>query len=138
MDAAAYAAWYRSARGSWIGDIEFRLLHRMLSPVPGDTLLDIGCGTGYFTRRFAQDAGLRVTGLDTNRRWLEYARAHSRANEVYVAANALDLPFPDASIDFVVSVTALCFIEDQRRALEEIIRVARKGFALGLLNRHSP
>ena len=137
MEAAAYDAWYQSARGAWIGDIEYRLLNRMLRPQPGATLLDVGCGTGYFTRRFARDAGLRVTGVDPNFDWLNYARAHSRANEVYVAGNALDVPFADASIDFTISVTALCFIKDQQRALKEIIRVARRGFALGLLNRHS-
>jgi len=89
MDAAAYDAWYRTARGAWIGD-------------------------------------------------LEYARAHGGANEVYLTGDARDLPFADASVDLVVSVTALCFIEDQRRALREIARVARNGVALGLLNRGFP
>ena len=63
MDAATYDAWYHTPRGRWIGEVEYRLLHRMLARVPDATLLDVGCGTGYFTRRFAQDAGLRVTGL---------------------------------------------------------------------------
>jgi len=63
MDAAAYDAWYETARGRWIGDTEYRLLHRVLAPSPGDSLLDVGCGSGHFTRRFAR-GGLRVTGLD--------------------------------------------------------------------------
>jgi ubiquinone/menaquinone biosynthesis C-methylase UbiE len=137
MDAATYDAWYRTPRGGWIGEVEYRLLHRMLAPAPDATLLDVGCGTGYFTRRFAQDAGLHVTGLDPNREWLDYARAHGGPNETYIAGDALELPFPDASFDFVVSITALCFIHDQRRALQQILRVARRRFALGLLNRHS-
>lgn len=137
MDAAEYDAWYQTARGAWIGDTEYRLLHRMLAPSPGDTLLDVGCGTGYFTRRFARDARLRVTGLDPNREWLDYARAHGSPNETYVTGDARELPFPDASFDCVVSITALCFIQDQRRALQELTRVTRKRFALGLLNRHS-
>jgi len=137
VDAATYDAWYRTPRGSWIGEVEYRLLHRLLAPVPGATLLDVGCGTGYFTRRFAHYAGLRVTGLDPERDWLDYARAHGGPNEVYIAGDARELPFPDASFDFVTSITALCFIQDQRRALQEIARVARKRFVLGLLNRHS-
>jgi ubiquinone/menaquinone biosynthesis C-methylase UbiE len=137
MDAATYDAWYRTPRGGWIGEVEYRLLHRMLAPAPDATLLDVGCGTGYFTRRFAQDAGLHVTGLDPNREWLDYARAHGGPNETYIAGDALELPFPDASFDFVVAITALCFIQDQQRALQEILRVARKRFALGLLNRNS-
>jgi len=137
MDAVTYDAWYHTPRGRWIGEVEYRLLHRMLAPVPGATLLDVGCGTGYFTRRFAQDADLRVTGLDPDRDGLAYARAHASPNEVYIAGDARELPFPDASFDFVVSVTALCFIPDQRQALQEILRVTRKRFALGLLNRQS-
>jgi len=137
MDADTYDAWYRTPRGSWIGDVEYRLLQRMLAPSTADSLLDVGCGTGYFTRRFAQDARLRVTGLDPDREWLAYARAHGGPDETYLAGDALDLPFPDASFDGVVSVTALCFIQDQRRALQQIVRVARKRVTLGLLNRHS-
>jgi SAM-dependent methyltransferase len=137
MNAATYDAWYRTPRGGWIGDVEYRLLHRMLAPAPDATLLDVGCGTGYFTRRFARDAGLHVTGLDPNREWLDYARAQGGPNEAYIAGDARELPFPDASFDFVVSVTALCFIHDERRALREITRVARTRFALGLLNRNS-
>jgi ubiquinone/menaquinone biosynthesis C-methylase UbiE len=137
MDVATYDAWYRTPRGSWIGDVEYRLLHRMLAPAPGATLLDVGCGTGYFTRRFARDAGLHVTGLDPNREWLHYARAHGGPNETYIAGDALELPFSDASFDFVVAITALCFIQDQQRALQEILRVARTRLALGLLNRNS-
>jgi SAM-dependent methyltransferase len=137
MDAATYDGWYQTPRGGWIGDVEYRLLHRMLAPAPGATLLDVGCGTGYFTRRFARDAGLRVTGLDPNREWLDYARAHGGPSEAYIAGDARELPFPDASIDFVVSITALCFIQHEQQALREILRVARKRIALGLLNRHS-
>jgi ubiquinone/menaquinone biosynthesis C-methylase UbiE len=137
MDAAAYDAWYRSPRGAWIGGTEYRLLHGLLWPAPGDSLLDVGCGTGYFTRRFASEAGLRVTGVDPDREAIDYARAHGSPGETYLAGDARNLPFPDASFDFTLSVTALCFIQDQKRALAEIIRVARKGFALGLLNRHS-
>ncbi len=74
MDAAAYDAWYETARGRWIGDTEYRLLHRVLAPSPGDSLLDVGCGSGHFTRRFARD-GLRVTGLDPDAGMLRFAAA---------------------------------------------------------------
>ncbi|MBU2723835.1 class I SAM-dependent methyltransferase, partial [Acidithiobacillus ferridurans] len=47
MDAAAYDAWYDTPRGRWIGMAEFRLLSRLLQTQPGNTLLDVGCGTGW-------------------------------------------------------------------------------------------
>ncbi|MGB7543700.1 MAG: class I SAM-dependent methyltransferase [Burkholderiales bacterium] len=134
-----YDAWYATQRGAWIGTREYRLLVRLLEPRPGDTLLDVGCGTGYFTRRF--EAGgfrTRVTGADLDLGALRYASQHSaRRAETYVCADARTLPFPDRSVDLVISVTALCFINEERAALAEMLRVARRRVALGLLNRHS-
>lgn len=137
LRAAEYDAWYRTPRGSWIGETEYRLLLGLLAPAAGATLLDVGCGTGYFTRRFAREAGLSATGLDANPEWLAFARARAAPGESYLEGNALDLPFPDASFDYAVSVTALCFIAEERRALAEMLRVTRRRFALGLLNRRS-
>ena len=136
-DAAAYEAWYHTARGAWIGDIEFGLLRRLLRAERGGSLLDVGCGTGYFTRRFAAEAGLRATGLDPDRAWLEFARAHGAGSETYCLGRAEGLPFADRSFDCAISVTALCFVADQRAAVREILRVTRKRFAVGLLNRNS-
>jgi SAM-dependent methyltransferase len=137
LSARDYEAWYHTARGGWIGEIEFGLLNRSLRPERLESLLDVGCGTGYFTRRFAAEAKLRVVGLDPNREWLDFARTFCSSGAVYCAGRAERLPFPDRSFDRTVSVTALCFVEDERRAVCEILRVTRKRFAIGLLNRRS-
>lgn len=47
------------------------------------------------------------------------------------------LPYPDASFDLVVSITVLCFIEDEIQVARELVRAARRRVAIGLLNRHS-
>src|SRR5512135_2767054 len=101
----------------------------MLRPKPGETLLDVGCGTGYFTRRFAGESGLRAVGLDPNVSWLDFARAHGAGNEQYCAGRAESLPFSDCRFDLSGSFTAWCFIEDPRPALQQILRVTRKRFA---------
>lgn len=137
MLAAEYDKWYQTPRGRWIGETESGLLRRMLGPRSGESLLDVGCGTGYFTRQFARADKLAVAGLDPNRDWLAFAERHAAGTESYVSGSALALPFADDSFDLVVSVTALCFVADQRRALAEMLRVARRRVALGLLNRHS-
>lgn len=136
-DPAAYEAWYHTVRGRWIGEIEFRLLRKLLRPEPGERLLDVGCGTGYFARRFAGEAALRVVGLDLDAAWIDFARSHAAGTESYCVGRAEALAFPDRCFDYSISVTALCFIADQRSALREMLRVTRKRFALGLLNRHS-
>jgi SAM-dependent methyltransferase len=132
-----YDAWYRTPRGAWIGDIEFDLLVRLLGVQRGESLLDVGCGTGHFTRRFAREAGLRVTGVDPDPQWLTYARARAQPGERFVEGRAERLPFADRSFDCTASITALCFIAEQKQALREMMRVTRRRLVLGLLNRHS-
>lgn len=136
MDAAQYDAWYQTARGSWIGQTEYDLLRAALAPHPGETVIDIGCGTGYFTRRFALD-GHAVTGVDVDPGMVKFARRHAASGERYVCADARHLPFADRAFDLSISVTALCFIRDERSAFAEMLRVSRRSFALGLLNRRS-
>jgi SAM-dependent methyltransferase len=136
MDAAAYDAWYETARGRWIGDTEYRLLRAVLAPTPAESLVDVGCGSGHFTRRFARES-VRVTGLDPDADMLRFAAAHAAAGEPYLIGDARALPFPARSFDLCVCITALCFIREQSRALAEMVRVTRRRLVLGLLNRHS-
>ena len=137
MKPADYDALYRAPRGAWIGEQEFRLLRAMLGPSPGETLLDVGCGTGYFTRLFAADRECRVTGLDIDRSWAGYAASQSAGNEAYVCGTAIELPFRNGTFDLAISVAALCFVTDQRRGIQEILRVTKRRFAIGLLHRRS-
>ena len=58
-----YDAWYQSRRGSWMGQQEFSTLLKLFTPKEGQTLLDVGSGTGYFSQRFHQ-LGWQVTGPD--------------------------------------------------------------------------
>lgn len=136
MIPANYDAWYDGPRGNWIGETEYRLvLSELASPSEG-RLLDVGCGTGWFTRRLAALPNLQVTGLDLDPEFLAFARGHD-PRSTYLQADALALPFADNSFDYVLSVAALCFTADWQKAVSEIVRVTRKRFAFGLLNRHS-
>ncbi|MBA3034622.1 MAG: class I SAM-dependent methyltransferase [Gammaproteobacteria bacterium] len=135
-NASSYDAWYRTSRGRWIGETEYRLLYHQMAPRPGETILDVGCGTGYFSRRFAHD-GHFVAGLDLDPAVAAFAHASMHPPLPCVVADMTALPFADRSFDCTISVTALCFVADELKALKEIIRVARRRFALGLLNRAS-
>jgi SAM-dependent methyltransferase len=106
-----------------------------MKPAAGATLLDVGCGTGHFSRRFTT-AGLRVTGLDPDPAMLDYARGVGGEVD-YLRGTVTALPFDDNAYDHVTAVTSLCFIADAPGALREMWRVARRAVLLGLLNRHS-
>jgi SAM-dependent methyltransferase len=136
MTPATYEDWYFTPRGRSIGDQEFDLLLRLLNAKPGETILDVGCGTGYFSRRFARERGLRVTGIDINPGMLAFARDKSPDIE-FAQGDMEDLPFTDASFDYAVAITSLCFVPDEARAVCEMARVARQRVVLGLLNRNS-
>ncbi len=135
MDPADYEAWYHTARGNWIAGIEWKLLLDLMQPETNATLLDVGCGTGYFTRRFAE-LGLSITAVDPNQAVLSYARQQGEGID-YLQADALSLPFPDKSFDYVSAITSLCFVEPPQQAMQEMWRVTRRGLVLGLLNKHS-
>lgn len=137
MDAKGYDAWYETPRGRWIGGRELEMVKRALAPCPGDALLDVGCGTGYFTRGMAGESHGQMVGLDIESRWVAYARGRDDGRIRWVVGGAEALPFPDHRFDRVVSITALCFVEEERLAVREMVRVARRRVVLGLLNRHS-
>ena len=131
-----YDAWYDTPRGRWIGSTEWALLRSALELQAGNSVLDVGCGTGWFTRRAAAE-GARVAGLDLDESALEFARQRGPGPLEFVRGDATGLPFEDRSFDKVMSVTALCFVPQWPRAIAEIVRVCCRRFALGLLNRKS-
>ena len=91
IDPASYDAWYQTGKGQWIGNAEFALLNNLLQPAAHQNLLDVGCGTGYFSHRF-NDGGLQVTGIDLDIAMLQYAKSKNKKVR-YIQANAYKLPF---------------------------------------------
>lgn len=136
--AERYDAWYESGSGKKHALAEQAMLARLLpaaSPA-GRTLLEVGCGTGHFSRWFG-GRGFDVVGLDLAAEMLAVA-AERGGGPRYVRGSALALPFADRSFDLVAFVTSLEFVSDREAALREAARVARRGLLLGALNVLSP
>ena len=108
-------------------------LRATLAPAPGERILEIGPGTGYYTLDLAEWVGPEGTLeiFDIQQEMLDHVmgRVGERglANVTPTQGDAQALPFDDASIDAVVLTTVLGEIPDQGAALREISRVLRPG-----------
>ena len=91
--------------------------------------LDVGCGTGVFTRLVLdQCAPASVVSVDPAPAQLEHARKQRSGERVeFRLADAQSLPFPDDAFDVVASALVINFIADRPRALAEMYRVCRSG-----------
>jgi ubiquinone/menaquinone biosynthesis C-methylase UbiE len=96
---------------------------------PGDQVLDVGCGTGYFARRAARAVtpGGRVVGIDPSPPVIDYATRTAPSHCTFTLASAEQLPQPDASVDVVISSLAIHHLPPAQRptALREMRRVLR-------------
>ena len=89
---------YERQRSSFHAMLEIQLLLQMLRPRRGETVLDIGCGTGVSTLPFVQ-RGLHATGLDPSPHMLEVARQNLGERVDFHQGYAEDLPFDDNSFN---------------------------------------
>ncbi len=118
-----------SLGGTGTADFD-RALRAYLSR-PGERLmLDVACGPGNYTRRFAD--GLtgdgRCIGVDYSPAMLaQAARTNAGGRAVYLRADAHALPFPDDTFDVVTCLAALYLIGDPLPVLDELLRVTRPG-----------
>ncbi len=98
---------------------------------PGDTALDVGCGTGVVTRQAAACTGrpADITGADINEGMLDVARRLAEQNGMgdihWQHCDAASMPFEDEAFDAVLCQQGLQFMPDRSAALAEMARVLK-------------
>jgi ubiquinone/menaquinone biosynthesis C-methylase UbiE len=95
----------------------------------GDTVLDLGTGSGYVLRALRETADVGAGyGLDASPKMLRNARSYTDDARVGFLRGDFDaLPFGGDSVDHVVSMEAFYYARDPGRTLEEIRRILRPG-----------
>lgn len=96
----------------------------------GQTLADLGCGTGVFSLEAAKAAG-KVYAVDIGAQMLEVVKQRASTagfnNVVTVLADEYDCKLPEASADFIIVCTVLHEIDDKVRWLKEAARICKAG-----------
>jgi SAM-dependent methyltransferase len=115
---ASFEEWYWWHRGR--RDMVCRILRRYAPPHA--RILDVGCGTGATTAALLRFGD--VSGFDMGLAGLRHAQARGLS---VACGSAENLPAGDASFDVVVALDVLEHLDDDRRALAEILRVLRPG-----------
>lgn len=136
-------AYERGWRQSFAGfgfpgaDEEFSNAQRLLHPMRGGLLVDLSCGSGLFTRRFAASGDWRVVVaadyspamLAQTREFIQGDRAleEKRSRIALVRLDVSRLPFPSASVDAIHAGAALHCWPSPAIAMAEICRVLKPG-----------
>jgi trans-aconitate 2-methyltransferase len=106
-----------------------RAVATRLVPVPGERILDIGCGTGRLTSEIAAQPGILLVGLDRSAAMLQEAARHGAAVKrppIYVRGDGAALPFVDA-FDAVFSAATFHWIPDHERLFASMFGALKRG-----------
>jgi ubiquinone/menaquinone biosynthesis C-methylase UbiE len=142
-----YERWWRPALAQVAKGVtgpgmaeEMRIARLLMGLSPGDTVLDVACGPGNFSREFARRAGAEglVVGIDGSRTMLERGAAELRKSDLenvaLVRGDATALPFRDDCFDGVCCFAAIHLFDDPFGALDEMTRVLRPGGRIALMS----
>src|SRR4051794_34811787 len=106
-----------------------RLARAALAVAPGERVLDVGCGPGFYCAELLVEVGPNgsVVGLDRSPEMLALAakRCAGHDNVEFQTATATSLPVEDATFDAALCVQVLEYVRDVRGALAELYRALR-------------
>ncbi|MFB6184409.1 MAG: class I SAM-dependent methyltransferase [Haloarculaceae archaeon] len=127
-----FDSWAERGRDKGMEQRHWHTAKHVLARMPveaGDTVLDLGCGSGYAGRALhdTADAG-RVYGLDGSPKMVHNARSYTDNHQIgYVLGDFGALPFESDSVDHVFSMEAFYYAADPHETLCELRRVLRPG-----------
>jgi ubiquinone/menaquinone biosynthesis C-methylase UbiE len=119
---------------AWISSkVYTRHFLTLLSPEPGDRILDVGAGKGAVARYvLSTSKGTKVFAIDPDERRVA-AIGHDTPDLTSYAAGAENIPFPDSFFDKAYTTMAIHHFSDLDKGLREIARVLKQDGSLVIL-----
>ncbi len=109
------------------GAPEWPNVRALVPDLEGKSVVDLGCGFGWFSRWAADNGAARVVGIDVSEAMLDEARQHDRTNIEYRQADLEDAPLEPAAFDLAYSALALHYVERLPRLIRRIRDALRPG-----------
>jgi ubiquinone/menaquinone biosynthesis C-methylase UbiE len=128
----AFDAWAAAGKDRGMEDRHWHTAKHALARLPveaGETVLDLGCGSGYALRALRATADIgRGYGLDGSPKMVHNARSYTDDDAIGFLLGDFDaLPFATDSVDHVFSMEAFYYAPDPMRTLRELRRILRPG-----------
>lgn len=130
----------------WVDQYWRRVAVKMAEVKPADRIVDVACGTGDLTLKFAHqlakikkqneqigDTHSQVLGIDFTFAMLPIAIQKARGAAEFMNGDALNLPLPNASADVISIAFGIRNVADWGKAIDEFYRVLKPGGRLIIL-----
>jgi len=127
-----FDSWATSGRDKGMEDRHWHTAKHALARMPleaGDTVIDLGCGSGYSLRALRETANIgRGIGLDGAPEMARNAASYTDDDAIeFIVGDFDSLPFATNSVDHVFSMEAFYYAPDPHHTLEEVRRILRPG-----------
>lgn len=120
------------------GQADMPALHhllQLLNIMPGESVLDLGCGAGAIAEYISEKFGVEVTGLDYAVPAIKEAQQRTAQKDgklTFIHGDMNELELPEKSFDVVVSLDTLYWVADLKKTITEIMKLLKPGGRIGI------